>query len=245
MDSKLILCIFCAASASSQIFTPILTRHPSSLPIVYDAVSTSGVFHATTGSWSHTSTSSANSFMMVFVTGDSVSSDASCTHTTGVTYNSVAMTPYVAYPGVAANRCVEVYYLASPSSGSHSVTITATAGQAGNGYGGMAVTYSGVAQSSTMDGNNTGDASSVTSLTLSEVVGTTGAWQVYGGLNSVGANSAGAATTVRTGNGVFASSWIADSNSALTTGSHSLQVLAGGTANFSGVIVSIKPAVIP
>ncbi len=80
---------------------------------------------------------------------------------------------------------------------------------------------------------------------ISETVSTTRAWQVYWGLNGVGANGAGAATTLRQGKGVFSSSWIADANCALTTGSHSLQVAAVGPTNFSDVIVSIKPAVLP
>lgn len=240
-----LLSVLMAMASSAQIFTPILTRQPTVLPIVFDAVSSSAVLSTTTGSWSHTTTSAANSLMLVSVTGDNTSSDPSCTHTTGVTYNSVAMTPYVAYPGTNAGRCVEVYYLVNPSSGTHNVTITATSGQAGNSYGGMAITYSGPAQTSTMDGNNSGGASSVTSLTLSETVNTNGAWQVYMGLNGAGANNAGTGTTLRNGNGVFGSSWIADSNAGLTTGSHSLQVTSGGTTNFSGVIVSIKPAVIP
>ena len=84
----------------------------------------------------------------------------SASQITGITYDGVAMTFAVRGFEDGQNRHTEVWYLASPSSGSDDVVITYTGTVTGSVSG--AITFTGADTSDPLDGTGIGDAESTT-----------------------------------------------------------------------------------
>ncbi len=146
----------------------------------------------------------------------------------GVTYNSVSMTELANVTGNAITN--RLWYLINPSTGTHSVTITANAG--GMTTLAICASYTGAKQSGVPDAFTT-EAKSDTTFTETLTTVADNAWTVItdiNGLNTV----AGTNTTQRA---VGTRSFIGDSNGPITpAGSHSMTVTQD--SGFGSVIMA-------
>ena len=203
------------------------------MAIAFDAQSASSFSSGTTNTFSHTC-SGSNGILYVGVYDG-------LNNVTGVTYNGVSMTLVnsFAMTGGAAGQYIRLYQLVSPATGANNVVITCSA--AGNTYG-NGVSYTSASQTGQPDAQNTGGASTGTSLTTSVTTTADNCW-VVGFAYMAGTISAGTNTTLRSTNagGILA---IFDTNAAQTpAGSKSVQTTSG-TSGFNGhVIASFAPAV--
>lgn len=146
-------------------------------------------------------------------------------------YNGTSMTagPFFAMTGGAAGQYIRSWYLDNPTTGTHNIAWTTTA----NMYG-FGASYTGVAQTGTLDSNNTGGTSSATSLTVSTTTVADNCW-LTGFAYTSSAETAGANTTIR--GSTVSQLYIIDSNSAQTpAGSKSMNV-TWSPSGFGGMLV--------
>lgn len=158
---------------------------------------------------------------------------------TGITYNSVAMTRI----GTATSSVTDtgyLYYLLNPSTGTHNVVITATAG-AVNGIRGISASYAGVKQSGQPDANSTNTGTGTTETGTVTVVAAN-SWQVMITWNDSAEPTAGTGT-MRRGTSSGGGFGFFDSNSSLAPGSRSLVASTGGSGHWGLVSASFAPAV--
>ena len=203
------------------------------MAIAFDA--SSGVTYVTTGtsaSLSHTCTGS-DRILFVGVIGQ-ITTDV----ISGVTYNSVSMT-LVDKILCPSDRYIYLYYLIAPATGTNNITVTASS-STDLAFGG--VSYTGVDQTSPIDGTAKATATVTNSLTSTVTTTTANDWIVSLFRNDGSAMSAGTSTTSRgltTGAGQFARNM--DSNADRSSGSNSLQATSGGNANWAYVSAGFKP----
>lgn len=186
--------------------------------------------------WSHTVNSNANGILIV---GVDIEGGATIT---GITYNSVALTPDATLGNFLArgSRNGGLWYLMTPSTGANNVVVTLS-GSSGNGLHGAAVSYTGVKQTGFPDAEGNANANPVTTNTQSITTTVDNAWLV-GFFLSGATQSASTNTTIRTQtsvNDLFASM---DTNAAQTpAGSHSLNTTMSSSYNATWA-VSIAPS---
>ena len=186
----------------------------------------------TTRTWSHTCTGST--LILVVSSYNATGLD----HTTGVTYNGVAMTKINSIAGTPAIiSAVSMWYLVNPATGANNVVVTSSAS---DNQAGTSESFTGAAQSGQMDSNATGNNSQLSAgtFTLPTTVVASNCWLVMGAIGDSATPTAGGGTTIRQSSGSgFATG---DSNATVSTGSQSL-AFAGMGANARGVIASIVP----
>lgn len=196
------------------------------MAIAFDAASNGST------SWSHTC-SGADRYLFVYTTTNSAGG------VSGVTYNGVAMTKLASRSGDFMN----LWGLASPSSGTNTISITGTGA-------GVAASYTGVSGTGNPEAN-AGTSSGTTSfLQTSVTTVTNNAWVVGVAMYDVvgQASAAGTGATQRAVRGCTASFWspgIYDSNGAVTpAGSYSMRVnVTSGSGAMDLYLISIKPSV--
>ena len=185
-----------------------------------------------TATWSHTCTGS-NGYLAVVLGAQGGTSSTFL----GVTYNGVAMTQ------ITTQGDITVYEMFNPPTGAHN--IVASINDTGFlPFGGMASSYAGVASS--IDSSNTATKSLSSTFGPTTTVVASNAWLVAIA-STINVNTiigVGSGTTRRNyvdNNGNVASYALADSNGTVSTGSQALNFTSGGSANWNGIILSLKP----
>lgn len=153
------------------------------------------------------------------------------------TSDSITQISHYADPGGQGD--LWVYLILNPQTGSQTVTITADAARTNRRS--FVGSYNGVNQSTSVDNTNTNTTNGVgsTSYTQSVTVNTANSWLVW--MLEDGNNlalTAGANTTIRQ---TKEASALADSNSAQSTGSQSMNVTSSSQA-YAGILISLSPA---
>jgi hypothetical protein len=166
--------------------------------------------------------------------------DASTDDITGVTYNSVALTPINKIQG---RRWTYLYVLSNPATTTNNVVISCTASHY---ITGGALSYSGANLTGQPDANTTqtsGSAVDTLTTSLSSVADNCWHMLVENGFDSQSVPGAGAGTTYRVSDGAFEEWGLFDSNSAKTPpGSVSLTTTYPGvTSAISHVMASFAP----
>ena len=153
---------------------------PSQAAIAHDADSNSGTGlsgSSTTFTWSHTCTGSN----MALVVGFYINwGNVSHRTITGITYNSVSLTPVQTIDYTTDTAYLWLGYLKSPATGSNTiqVTISGTLGAANNA-GGFATSFTGVDQSSPVDSTGAQfSQGSATSISVNVTTANANAWIV-------------------------------------------------------------------
>lgn len=183
------------------------------------------------GNWSHTCTG-ANLVIVVTSHGDVTGSfGQTCT------YNSVSV-PNVNSIQCPSDRIIASYLLKAPTTGANTVDVT------GNTFNrGMAVSYTGVNQNNTPDGNATQTAAGgSSSISQSFTVTAANCWMVVGGYcGTSGAPNSGSGviTTQRGNTGDGGNMW--DSNATIGTGSQTGGLGFSASSNGAMVMMSIAP----
>lgn len=203
------------------------------MAIALDA--TSGVTYVGTGtggSLSHTC-SGSDRILFAGVVGQ-ITTDT----LTAITYNSVAMTliDKILCP---SDRYIYLYYLIAPDTGAHNIAVSFS-GSTDIAIGG--VSYTGVDQTTPIDGTAKATTTAATSITSTVTTTVNNDWIVSLFRNDGSAMSAGTSTTSRgitTGAGQFARNM--DSNADRSSGSNSLQATSGANANWAYVSAGFKP----
>lgn len=197
--------------------------------IALDISSTGGVVTASTNSWSHTCTGT-NRILFVGTSGNT----STCT---GITYNGVAMTS-IGTTSTGSNNAA-LFYLINPASGSNTIQVTYSGS---NTFGAHAISYTSAQQFGVPDASNTNSNSGVTSISASVTTVLNNCWLVCAGDTSASDASAGANTTLRqvTGN-ASRRTYMGDSNSAQTIGSHSQNVTCSSGGN-TMIVASFAPS---
>jgi hypothetical protein len=184
----------------------------------------------------------------------------SWTHTTGAGLSNSIGVIYLAYNGTVSGTptwggsnttLVEqytdgdgalfyAYCILSPKSGAQTISISYT-GSAGN-LAGVSVVYYGAKQSCTPDSFNENHTTTGSSFSLTTSVVASNSWLSAVFYSNQGSTiSAGGGTDVLLGSAA-ATIGLADSNGTVGTGSHSLN-FTGGSGHWTGIILSIAPAV--
>jgi hypothetical protein len=166
--------------------------------------------------------------------------DASTDDITGVTYNSVALTPINKIQG---RRWTYLYILPNPAAGSNNVVISCTASHY---ITGGALSYSGTNLTGQPDASTTNISSvAVATLTTALTNVADNCWDmlIENGYDGGITPSAGAGTTYRVSDGAFQEWGLFDSNSAKTpAGSVSLTTNYNGPSNkIAHVMASFAP----
>ncbi len=186
---------------------------------------------ASTLTFSHTCASGA----LLFVSARGALTDT----LTGITYNGSAMT-FVGKKAIPSARYHYLYVLGAPTSGAHNVVISFS----GNtGMIGIASSYLGTNNSSTVDSSNTGSANSgASSFTLSTTTVADNCWVFMYGANDNGDSfTEGANTSIidQTGSGEA----IMDTNAAQTpAGSKTMGVSWTGSDGWLAIMASFAPS---
>jgi hypothetical protein len=165
---------------------------------------------------------------------------------TGVTYNGVAMTPVVQIAGdTTSKRCVSLWMLVNPDSGSNSVSVS---GSASDVIIALAASYTGVLSTGQPDA--TGSNTTVgTSISTSVTTVADNCWMVSVVGNNVGTLTGSPGQTLRqnSSNGIA----MGDSNAAITPAqSYNMQATIGSSTDLAIAMASVAPltsggAVIP
>jgi hypothetical protein len=196
--------------------------------IEFDAISTGGN-GGTSQTFSHTCSGTNR---LLFVGG--FNQEASST-ITGVTYDGVALAEID--NSSQTNNSVSLWYLIAPSTGANDVVITRSTST--NALLGVAVSYTGCLQSGVPDSDNTGGASSGSSLTIGTTTVEENCWIVGIFRNEVAVNSAGSNTTMRNSSSVS----MGDTNGSQSpAGLHSIGTTWSGSGRNVGVVASFQPA---
>lgn len=202
------------------------------MAIAYDTV-TDGGYGASGGkTFSHTC-SGSNRILFVSTFG-AVGSDT----VTGVTYNGVAMTLVKTLLTPTDGRYLGAWVLMNPASGANNVVISVSSGDT---YG-MAVSYTGTAQTGQPDSFGFNSNTFTSSLTTSTNVVASNCWNVY--LNRAAyfpPPVAGTGATLRSANATYGQG-IFDSNGTVGTGSQSMTCTCSSPGPFSGVLISFAPS---
>jgi hypothetical protein len=198
------------------------------MAIAFDAISTGGN-GGTSQTFSHTCTGTNR---LLFVGG--FNQEASST-ITGVTYDGVALTEIA--NSSQTNNSVSLWYLIAPSTGASDVVITRSTST--NALLGVAASYTGAKQSGVPDSDNTGGASSGSSLTISTTTVEDNCWIVGIFRNEQGVNIAGSNTTMRNASSIAMGDTNADQSPA---GAHSIGTTWSGSGRNVGVVASFAPA---
>ncbi len=216
------------------ILAPILGTPPPvvSPGIAFDTAVDGGLVNTGTSlTWSHTVTGS-NPILFVGAFGNTVGADPTCAGITGATYNSVSMTQVTGSPfNGGADRCMYLFYLAGPATGTHSVVISASSSIV---IDGQSASYTGARQTGIPDAHNT---NAVGGTPISQSVNTVASscWIFAMVRSDTGTPAAGAFTTLRvtSANGIG----LIDSN--LTTPSAGTWPLIASSsgATFMGMII--------
>lgn len=206
---------------------------PYRFAIAFDATA-----NATGGSgsisFSHTVTGT-DPFLVVFPWGPITDVSG----VTAVTYNSVAMT-LLNKDGVNdINRWLYSYIKMAPSTGANTVAITAVGSDATYG---VAVSYSGVAQTGQPDANNMTKASAVTSVATSVTVVASNCWIVAAGNNEVTAQDSMTGTFRSYYEGTNAARQVKDSNTTVATGVNTYTQTWTGSGYGAITAISFSPA---
>lgn len=205
---------------------------PSSDTIAFDSSAGTVVTTGTPASinWNHT-VAGLNRALVVFVYNDDATDKV-----TGVTYNGSSMTR-IAAQSVAGGETVYAYLLLNPSTGTHSVVVTASSGS--NQLGGISLSYTGVNQSGEPDSyatDSTGNAGSTFSVTSTIVADNS--WLIGASRNDTSLGSVGSGTVSRGNQNTMIA---ADSGGGLDSGSNSLIWTTTSGMKVSGVALSFKP----
>lgn len=179
--------------------------------------------------WAHTCTGTN----LILVVGLTNGAD----DTTGVTYNGVALTAGPARAPTAGNEGAELWFLENPATGANNIVASRTGTT--SRLSGIAVSYTGAAQTGQPDSSNTGATASGTSLSISTTVVAENCWLVMMTDTSAGGEAAGAGTVLREAGSDASDLW--DSNGAVAAGSRALAITAT-SGNLVGAIMSIAPA---
>lgn len=191
------------------------------MAIAFDAQSTGVANPGTSVTVSQTCTGS-NLLLLVHV-GTNDTTDK----VTGVTYNAVAMTRLDAKAAATTGFFGFVYYLVNPATGAHNIVASRSDS---NLITVDAVSYTGVSQTGFPDSQANGTVA-LGNITATTTVVASNCW-LFGatrGNNGVSGITAGAGTTLRTGN--FSNALVSsDSNGTVATGSQTLNynISAGG-----------------
>ena len=180
--------------------------------------------------WAHTCTGS-NLILIVGVSNEG-------NDTTGVTYNSVALTAGPNIAPTSGNGGAKIWYLINPATGANNIVVSRT-GTTG-GMSSTAASYTGAKQSGQPDSSNTGSVTPGTQLTISTTVVASNCWLVMWTDTSAAGETAGTGTTLRQAGSDGSDMW--DSNGTVGTGAQSLQINAT-SGNLVGAIISIAPSV--
>lgn len=152
------------------------------MAIAFDAASTSsGDTSSSSFSWSHT-TSGSDRCLVVIVAISSTAGDPSAT------YNGVSMTRQFKISN-GTQFCL--FYLANPASGTNTVAVNMGFSSGSHSRAAVAMSYTGVHQSSTIDGSNTANDASGSGVSITTsfantmivggyaVLGTAGFYEYY------------------------------------------------------------------
>lgn len=200
------------------------------MAIAYDATSNNSSSSSTNVTWSHTCTGSDRFlYLFVFATGG----------TPSATYNGVSMTLETSNSGTAGYS----FSLMNPASGANTVSISASSGI----LGGVATSYTGVAQSSAVDVKNFTNVNATTiALSLTSTVDN--CWFIAGGSAPTTGMSAGTNTTQRANpsftGGTPTALFACDSNGPKTpAGSLTLNMNTSNASNTQMFGMMIKPKI--
>lgn len=197
------------------------------MAIAFDAVTNGGTFNA---SWSHTITG-ASPALVVAAFDDNGGSNL----LTAVTWNGSESLTKACQVQVPGDRWISLWYLLNPTTGTHTVALTTTAGA----YAGESLSYTGVGS---FDASVTATGSSVTSIGDTFTVGTN-AWIITAIKENSGRSSGQTSWTNATdrsdggGNGLHA----ADSNGPLTGSQTTSAAISGGSFNAAIASISLLP----
>ncbi len=221
--------IFVPAFASDPQFR---RQNPFLFAIAFDN-SGQGAFGTSPRSFSYTVTGS-NTIM----TGCTITDNAT---QTGFTYNSVSLTSIADAPTNASRKTVQSSYLINPTTGSNTVSATAS-----TSLGVMVSTYSGAKQSGQPDSFNTKDQTSAdTSLTIATTVVLPNCWIVVHSCDDQGSGytgSGGSAVRQTSAQGAL----LGDSNATVATGSVTTTFSrSGANIKYGAVAFSIAPFASP
>lgn len=189
------------------------------MAIAYDTSGAATFGSASSKTWSHTMSATANGMLVAYVYQNNATDTLS-----GVTYNGVAMTQIRKQLNANSIGYAYLYYLVGPATGANNVVAT-------NGSStymeGVSVSYTGVAQTGTIDSSNGNTASSST-LSVSTTVVASNCWVLglgRGDNAGGGANGlSGVASTNRYNTSGFL--FFDDSNTTVSTGSNSTTLTA-------------------
>lgn len=224
-------CFIAAAAFSSS----------ASAAIAFDAAASKSATNAASVSWSHTVGSGSNMMLVVGISlEDTNSADATIS---SVTYNGVAMTAVpnsVATDGSSTFDRSQLYYLANPAAGAHTVAINFAG--AVNGVSAGSISLSGVATSAPTAATSILDSGS--SITTSINVTTAGSWlvdAVCSGASSVSFTPADAAMTSRWSAPQANSGGAGATKSVSATGSASMSWTAGSGSRMAHSVAVFAP----
>ena len=162
------------------------------------------------------------------------------TSVTGVTYATVATTK-ITDIRVPSDRMITAWRLVAPATGANNVVVSSSDS---TNLRFSALSYSGVDQTSPIDGNNTAsDAATTTGLSVSITTTSDNCWMVMflkdnnGGVTY--SSSTGDALRLNTDGGGHC---VGDTNGAITpAGANAMAVTSGTTSNRAVIAISIKP----
>lgn len=205
------------------------------MAIAFDAATDNSQVTGTSHSFSHTCTGDDRLLIVSWM--QTVNATV-----TSCTYNGVAMTA-VTGSGleiVETGGWLQQYYLVAPATGSNTVEITVPTSRFMRA---CSASYTGVAQTGTIDSSNTATGTSDTA-TLTTTVVASDCWLIgtfrcdSNGFDGGGSSTLRASLVVNAGE----SNNLGDSNATVATGSQSLTAPIGVSVGWSGIISSIAPA---
>lgn len=233
----------------------VMPKEASAASIAFDATSVSASVTTSPITWTHTVGAGTNTFLVV---GSALFANSGFAAATAVTYNGVSMTKIRADQfSVSVSREVElsIWVLKNPTAGANTVSITYTASAGLNtaDYG-FAMSYTGVQQANTVDGQVATSAITTTIGAVPFTLTTTQANDWYSSFCATfSGNSAIVCTSSKTnrssaayvGSGQ-AKADSADSNSAFAAGNQTVQFST--SPSLSGYLMSavgLTPAPVP
>jgi hypothetical protein len=203
--------------------------------IAYDAqAGMNGDSSASSFTYSHTVGTGSDRFLVVGIrtsfTGDLI---------TGVTYGGTAMT-FQVKETTTTWFYTYIYTLVNPASGANNVVVSLSSSQ--GGVYPRSVSYTGVHQTSPVEGTNNGWTTSTNTLNTSITTATDNCWGFLMAANSSGNYAAGTGTNLRTTAPLYLSNVAADGGPKTPAGTLTLQ-LTSGTANHTWCMLAFKPSV--
>lgn len=183
---------------------------------------------ATSWTWSHTCSGEDRILLVYGHQTDTV---------TSVKYNNVSMT--LAKAQGSGGTGVKIWYLVAPDTGTHNIVATSSSNTFIR-Y--SSISYTGVDQTSPINttGGTTASGTGIT-CTVNTTVNNCWTTMVVVGSGTLQSLTLTSPTTWRVRIGGDGQVGAFDSNSALSSGSNSLQISGGGSATWSGAIVGLAP----